>query len=285
MISIIICSRDKKALHKVLQSVAETIGVPYEIVAIDNSTKKYGICEAYNLGAAQAKYETLCFMHEDIRFHIDNWGSAVIEILRDATIGVLGVAGGTFQPKAPAGWGADSAASIYMNITHTVNGKAPKLDRVNSTDAVLVDVAAVDGVWLCVRKSVWQESPFDAVAFPGFHFYDIDFCTRIFLKYRICVTFNIMIEHFSKGSYDDKWYREALSFYKKRRQYLPFGVKELSDQEKERISLKELIYFTCGFIDRKISKADSVYLVHDCLARSSYKRESWWLIKKLLIGR
>ncbi len=50
MISIIICSRDADYLRKVSENVAATIGVPYEIQAIDNSKGAYGICEAYNLG-------------------------------------------------------------------------------------------------------------------------------------------------------------------------------------------------------------------------------------------
>ncbi|RFP64156.1 hypothetical protein D0N36_15745 [Hymenobacter lapidiphilus] len=58
MISLIICTRDPAALAAVSQSAAATIGVPFEIVPIDNSQGQYGICEAYNLGAARAA--TMC---------------------------------------------------------------------------------------------------------------------------------------------------------------------------------------------------------------------------------
>ena len=46
MISIVICSRSETALENVSQSVSLTIGVPYEIIAIDNSKGEYSI----NLG-------------------------------------------------------------------------------------------------------------------------------------------------------------------------------------------------------------------------------------------
>ena len=104
MLSIIICTRNLAALAAVSQSVAATVGVEYEIVAVDNSAGHYSICAAYNEGAGRARYELLCFMHEDIRFHTIGWGSTVAEILADATVGVLGVTGGMYQLSAPAAW-------------------------------------------------------------------------------------------------------------------------------------------------------------------------------------
>ncbi|MFI2757155.1 glycosyltransferase family 2 protein, partial [Streptococcus suis] len=83
VLSLIICTRDPTALKTVSQSAAATIGVPHEIVAVDNSEGQYGICEAYNIGAAQAQYDVLCFMHEDIRFHTSGWGRIVVDILQD----------------------------------------------------------------------------------------------------------------------------------------------------------------------------------------------------------
>ncbi|MCE5282251.1 MAG: glycosyltransferase family protein, partial [Deltaproteobacteria bacterium] len=79
MISIIICSRDSGALKEVSGNIEETIGVPYEIIAIDNSRNQYSIFDAYNLGAEQSTFDHLCFMHEDILYHTPHWGSAVIK--------------------------------------------------------------------------------------------------------------------------------------------------------------------------------------------------------------
>ena len=104
MLSIIICSRDVDALKVVSQNVEITVGVPFEIIGIDNSNGQYSICQAYNTGAAQAKYELLCFMHEDIRFHTMEWGRKIADILQDTAIGVLGVSGGRYQVAAPAAW-------------------------------------------------------------------------------------------------------------------------------------------------------------------------------------
>jgi glycosyltransferase involved in cell wall biosynthesis len=66
MISLIICSRTPALSQKLANNIAETIGVPYEIVLLDNSANTYGICQAYNIGVQQSKYDVLCFMHDDI---------------------------------------------------------------------------------------------------------------------------------------------------------------------------------------------------------------------------
>ena len=75
LISIIVCARDKKIAPSLSKNINSTIGdVDYEIVWIDNSSKQYSIFEAYNLGEQRSSGEYLCFMHEDILFHSNNWG-------------------------------------------------------------------------------------------------------------------------------------------------------------------------------------------------------------------
>jgi len=86
MISIIICSRDDELLAKVFKSVQETIGVAFEIISIDNSNGNYSIFEACNLGAEKSKFSYLCFMHDALVFHTQNWGNILINYLRNISI-------------------------------------------------------------------------------------------------------------------------------------------------------------------------------------------------------
>lgn len=73
MISIIISSYNKDYYSQFIENVEKTIGVPYEIIQILN-IGAMGVCEAYNKGARQAKFEYLVFCHEDITFETKNWG-------------------------------------------------------------------------------------------------------------------------------------------------------------------------------------------------------------------
>ena len=43
---------------------------------------------------------------------------------------------------------------------------------------VLEEVVCLDGVFICSRKEVWQQSKFNDADLKGFHFYDIDFSLK-----------------------------------------------------------------------------------------------------------
>jgi hypothetical protein len=118
MISIVICSRRNTDLQQVTADIETTIGVPYEIIAIDNSQGTYGICAAYNSGVAKSRYPIVCLMHEDIKFDTANWGQIVVDILQDETIGILGVAGGNYLADNPAGWWEGGEQHKYQNVVH-----------------------------------------------------------------------------------------------------------------------------------------------------------------------
>ena len=55
MISIIICSRNPEMDKRLDENIRQTIGAEYEIVLVDNSEGKYGICGAYNEGVIRSQ--------------------------------------------------------------------------------------------------------------------------------------------------------------------------------------------------------------------------------------
>ena len=168
-----------------------------------------------------------------------------------------------------------------MNVIHTANGKTT-FDRIGPNLGGIFEVAAVDGLWMCCRKQTWAEFKFDNITFPGFHFYDVDFCTRVFTKYRICVTMDILIEHFSYGSYNKSWYNDAVHYYKKRKTYLPFGSINLTNNETEKLRLGMFQSFISGYIDRGINIKHAIILIIECLLLSPFNKDSLWLIKKYI---
>lgn len=280
MISLIICSRDATVLQAVSVNVDATIGVPYELIAIDNSQGQYGICSAYNLGASQAKHELLCFMHEDICFHTSNWGAIVAATLEDLSVGVLGVAGGIYQANAPTSWIGAGKSCIRMNVLHSPIKGSAKLDYHNPNAEMVAPVAVVDGLWMCCRKEVWKAFPFDEKSFPHFHFYDVDFCTKIFTKYKILVTFQVLIEHFSTGTFEKQWTENALKYYKIRKNYLPFGIGKISGSEAKNIDLKAFQQAMHKLISHKAHLLDIVYCLYKCLLINPWNRDTMWIAKQ-----
>ena len=103
MISIIISSYQDKFYSALEKNIAETIGIPYEIIKIVNPNLM-GICEAYNKGASMAKYNYLLFLHEDVIFHTKEWGQKLVSHLEKENVGVIGIAGSNYVPRFPIGW-------------------------------------------------------------------------------------------------------------------------------------------------------------------------------------
>lgn len=285
MISIIVCTRSSELLQRLVQNVTETIGVPHEIIAIDNSTGKYGICEAYNIGARQSQYDALCFMHEDLRFHTEGWGQLVLNTLANLEIGVVGVAGGTYQSKAPTSWISNTIPCLRTNVLHSTGRPFLRVDYWNPQQEVLAEVATVDGLWMCCRKEIWEKFPFDQESFPHFHFYDIDFCTKVFSKYKIVVTYEILIEHFSEGTFKVDWAINALKYYRIRNAYLPFGKTDLSDGEARYVEFTIFQQTLKTLINYKADAKHIAYCAYCCLRLNPRNTDTLWIVKQYLKGK
>ena len=211
MISIIISSYKQSYFEQVSADVAATIGVPYEIIKIENPGL-YSITQAYNMGGAKAQYDILCFMHEDIRFQTLNWGEKLISHFNeDAELGLVGIAGTLAKTSFPTGWMHHIPHYNKVHIVqHEPNGE--KIPNSTRTGANLDFVKALDGVFLATRRAIWQEIRFSE-KLTGFHVYDIDFSMRVGQHYKVAVTYDILIEHFSKGSFNDDWFTSTISYH------------------------------------------------------------------------
>jgi len=238
MISLIICSRTKNISESLLSNIKVTIGVPFELVIIDNTRNELTIFQAYNIGVSKSIYPYLCFMHDDILFHTFDWGKAVCRHFEDKEIGAIGIGGSKYLSYMPGTWwGSDF---WELNIIHTdkVQNKTT-LDAVIKTEGNKSEVTAIDGVWFCIPKELFRQIKFDEVTFKGFHHYDLDICMQIVLnKYKIYAVFDILIEHFSKGTINESWTENALIFQQKWRINLPVSLINLSTEDQYNLELK-----------------------------------------------
>lgn len=202
MLSIIISSYQPQFYSALEKNIAETIGIPYEIIKIDNPNLM-GICEAYNKGASLSKYDYLLFVHEDVIFHTKEWGQKLINHLEKENVGVVGVAGSSYVPIAPSGW--HLLDSKYHFFNYIQNSPQKNNARFLSTMKKNVEkVFAIDGVFLAIKKNVFDEFYFSKTL-TGFHSYDLDFSLRVAKKYDNYIINDIVIEHFSYGSPNKDW--------------------------------------------------------------------------------
>ncbi len=179
MLSIIISSYQPEYFTALENNIAETCGIPYEIIKIDNPGIM-GICEAYNKVAEKAQFEYLLFIHEDIEFISKNWGTNLCNYLINPDVGVIGLAGSNYVPNVPCGWHTDERY-MFRNLIQSDKTRNTSKQR----KSPLQEVYSLDGVFLAIR----------------FHAYDIDFSIRVSAKYKNFVIPDIAIQHFSEGGF------------------------------------------------------------------------------------
>ena len=244
MISVVTSVYKKEVYESFSKNLAATTGVVYELIGIDNSDGSMGLCEVYNKGAGKAQYDIICFAHEDILIRTPQWGQIILGIFADnEQLGLIGVAGSSYKPAVPSGWSYPyaTAATTFMNIVESSAGRSEPV-YCNPDNARLSKVVCIDGLWFCTRKKIMEKIRFDETTFRRFHCYDVDFSLAVSRHYEVAVTFDILIEHFSAGSFNAEWIGETLKLHRKWKQYLPVNAAGLNAQTQKNEELGSLYF-------------------------------------------
>jgi len=249
MISIIISSYRQQYFSFLKKNIADTIGVEYEIIKVDNAGKM-GICEAYNIGAKKARYPYLCFVHEDVKFISTSWGVNLINhFISDNNCGVIGVAGSIYKVRMLSTWWQPEVAGIEPKRTNYIQ----YFENTQTRDHMFLNpfaekrsvVATLDGVFLGVKKDRWKEILFDQNLLKGFHGYDLDFTLRVGLRFNNYVVYDILLEHFSEGTISPDWFKQVYLVHKKNKKHLPVTKSGL-------IKIKDLRPIEKGYLEKSL---------------------------------
>ncbi len=247
MISIVGCSVNEKNFQQFSDSVQKTIGVEFEIVRIDNSHDQYGICQAYNKGAALCRYDHICFVHEDVIFVSENWGQALLAALKDPHTGLVGIIGLCYYGMFPLDWQhpRDIEGGLIQRFKYE---QKPELhvNRSRFPGGPQAEVVAIDGVFMATRKEIIQKIRFSEEYIPGFHGYDLDLAMKIRRRYKIVVARDILLIHLSEGFRDQHWHEIMKTLYKKWKRYLPAYVPAYSKKDIKALKLYSLEVFRQG---------------------------------------
>jgi hypothetical protein len=220
MISIIICSRTKEIETKLFNNIKNSIGCEYELVVIDNSNNKYSIFEAYNIGIKKSNGNYFCFMHDDILMHTQSWGLIIEDIFEaNEKLGLVGIAGAKVKTRMPSAWWDCEYENKMLNIVqHFPNGTVEKMNF-GFNEGNFQDAIVIDGVFMVMRK-------IDGLLFSeklkGFHNYDMNICFEILKRnFKVGVTNDVLIEHYSLGNINKDWLVSAYDIYKQYKNILP----------------------------------------------------------------
>lgn len=284
MISIIISSKNGYLLNSLKANIELTIGVKYEVIAIQNSEGKMGICNAYNIGAIAAKYPYLCFLHEDIVFHTKNWGQLLINNFKKYNPRLIGILGCKAKTKAPS--------SVY-----TYNSKLNRQNQLQKySDSKIIHcyenpleeqvsfVSTIDGMFISCTYEVWNETRFSEDYLKSFHGYDIDFSLKNASKGALIVIYDILIEHSSFGDFNLQWIEAQLLVTKKWTRYLPRAAGKITKQsliQAERSNLEEFLKI---LIKNNYKKIVILKYLVELIKVSPFNSLNIFILRRLILG-
>ena len=208
-VSVVICSIDPRKFATVTSSYRQRFaGCPLQIIGVHDATS---LAEAYNRAAAKATGDLIVFSHDDIELVTADFGQRLVAHLdRYDGIGVAGTSRIT-GPK----WGHAGQRHIHGHILHVPPQSRPGVLLMASgfQAPVCENICALDGVFIAVRRHVWESHRFDAERYDGFHLYDLDFTRRASAAgARLAVPLDLTLLHRSTGRYDAAWRRYAARF-------------------------------------------------------------------------
>ena len=273
-ITIIICSINPKRCEETVKNITETIGVEHQIIVFDNRENNWGICKVYNHCAENANSPYLCFMHEDVLFGTNNWGSILINFAETTPqCGIIGFDGSTQILKNMYSWGYGES---WGNVAHGRIEKSHDYLKLNyryhhyknPNNEEFSKVTGIDGFFQFVKKDIWDKIKYDEIHFTGFHFYDIDFSFAVSQKYNNYVCFMVNVFHDSSGNLNAEFVKNIWIFQKKWKETLSSHVKKNKSRLKAlRAELREtaVIYNLCA--KSNIKKTD--YIKHLCTINSA----------------
>jgi GT2 family glycosyltransferase len=220
-ISFIIIKYKGDFYENLVRNIGQSCDCPHEIVEIDNTKGVYSsIAVAYNSNVARAKFELICFLHEDVLFkHSCGWN--VLKLMSDhPDIGLLGLVGAKFKSLQ---------VTSYTNKIENrryIRGRLANYQTIDNKP--FEEVVCVDGVFLLTRKSLLSKIMFDERIITGFHGYDMDFSLQVFhAGYKVAITQGIDLIHFSTGKRDLVWLQTNQRISQKWRKLLPIASRDL----------------------------------------------------------
>lgn len=173
---------------------------PLEIVIVDNgSTDKtpevlsnekdityirnqenLGISKAYNHGTKIAKYDLLCFMHNDVFLFENKWILKIRDfILKTPKVGIVGLYGAKTLRR--------DGSFMGKTIVHSKKD-SPSITKPFET------VAVVDGLFMAMHRSTFKKIEGFNEVFPV-HYYDKDISLKVLKNKFINYVLNISFEH------------------------------------------------------------------------------------------
>lgn len=148
-----------------LPSLRSVVGPEDRVLTVREARS---IASAYNTlideAATMSGVEALVLLHDDVVIQDRNFTARVRRVLRDPTVGVIGVAGASGLSDMRFWHGRTRVGRVYHGMGLVDFG------------TLRGDVDVVDGLLMVLSPAALKAVRFDESTFTGFHGYDVDYC-------------------------------------------------------------------------------------------------------------
>lgn len=209
--------------------LVETCGLPRDQVQLlPFLENQRGLASVYNEALHRTEGTYVALLHDDVSFSKSpGWARTLIADLEaNPRFGILGVAGASILQEN-AFWLHEqvSCGHVYHR-----KGKTTSLARYALPHRAILPAAVLDGVLLFARTDDVKDLPLDEETFDGFHFYDVELCTKAREKgVRLGVTESVDLIHDSPGTFGEEWEKYRDRFTAKYGKGLPANAIEKAD--------------------------------------------------------
>ena len=144
-----------------------------------------GLIQALNQGATLATSDVVCFLHNDTELREPTWLELLVTVLGGDTVGLAGLYGVRRLRR--------DGRYVGRTIVHCLEG-GPGLA------APVMEVAAVDGVCLCLRRTLLKDIGGFDEGYGFFHGYDRDLSFAVRERGLRCVVVDASFLHRGGGT-------------------------------------------------------------------------------------
>lgn len=275
-----VCSRNASLFSALKENIEATISFNHELIVIDNTIFQQGLCSVYNYGMSAATGKYICFCHEDILFATTGWGSELVNLLNDKTIGLVGAAGAIFKSRFPASWVAVPQEYYRINMIQRKAGGEKVaykiLDEGHSSE-----VAVLDGFFIAGRKDVFEKFPWNEEFLKAFDMYDIDISLRVRQQYKVVIANSITIEHLSEGNFNERWFKASEDFHKNNHFFFPAFTGSFDKKMIGNMEHYALVDYIKKMINAKKAKFKILIYILKAFTIKPFSRQNPALIKGL----
>ena len=214
----------RKIDNSYIEHIKKTCGnKKVQIIPVENNGE-FSLTQVYNKILDEAENDIVVFCHDDLNFETTGWMYKLKSHFdKNPEYGIIGLAGTKYLPPSGRWWELQSA--MYGIVNHKSEGKQWESRYSKDIGNKLEPTIIVDGLFFAVNKKNIVERFDESV--QGFHFYDIDFSFRNYLKnVKVGICTDIRVTHLSIGQTNEQWETNREIFAEKFAEKLPIDITE-----------------------------------------------------------